>query len=39
VEAFLQGKTKVLKPRQSEMKIEKAELPSQAVIVVLEHAL
>ena len=39
VEDFLKGKTNVKRPKVSELTIDKATLPQQIEIVVLEHAL
>jgi L-ascorbate metabolism protein UlaG (beta-lactamase superfamily) len=39
VEDFLKGKTNVNRPKASEASFEKATLPQQMEIMVLEHAL
>jgi L-ascorbate metabolism protein UlaG (beta-lactamase superfamily) len=39
VENFLKGKTNIKRPRASEITVDKATLPQQMEIVVLEHAL
>ena len=39
VEDFLKGKTNIKRPKVSELTIDKATLPQQMEIVVLEHAL